>query len=151
MSEFLHTGWHEFILPATSIDRVTEYLRVWIDMDVLLPMLRRLDQIYGDSEHPYALDPRQIPDAQRTLLVMVAEQLLAHPGTLRRIATSRAFADELQHRFGVMPAEQTLPYPPFIDQVDLAPSHIEMALPFILDHSILGSADVKGPTGGETP
>lgn len=33
MSEYLHTGWHEFLLPAVSGEGRTEYLRIRIDME----------------------------------------------------------------------------------------------------------------------
>lgn len=151
MSEFLHTGWHEFLLPATTRVGSTEYLRVWVDMNHVVPMLRQLDLVYGDREHPYALDLRQIPDAQRTLLHMVATHLLANPDALRRVASSRAFATELWERFRVAPAARGLPYPPVIDQVDLEPHHVAVALPMIIDRSVLKPVAREKPVGEEPP
>ncbi|MFD7440077.1 hypothetical protein [Streptomyces sp. NPDC059909] len=144
MSDFLHLGWHEFLLPATTRAGGTEYLRVWIDMSDVVPMLRRLDLIYGDPDHPYTLDLRQGPEAQRTLLRLVAEHLLEQPGALRRAAATRRFAAEMQDRFGVAPANFPLPYPSFIDQVDLDPAQTAVALPMVLDRDALGLATKEG-------
>lgn len=151
MSEFLNTGWHEFLLPVTTRAGSTEYLRVWVDMNDVVPILRQLDLIYGDREHPYALDLRQIPDAQRTLLQMVATHLLAHPDALRRVASSRAFATELWERFGVAPAARGLPYPPIIDQADLEPHQVAVALPMILDRTVLEHLAAPNPAEEEPP
>ncbi|GLY70968.1 hypothetical protein [Amycolatopsis taiwanensis] len=151
MSKFLHTGWHEFLLPVLSCRETTEYLRVWLDMAAVVPMLRELDLAYGDREHPYALDPRQIPQAQAGLLAKVAQHLLDHPGALRRAAASRAFATELADRFAVSPAAGALPYPPFIDQVDLEPHQVEMALPLIIDRALFQAPTADGPAGEGAP
>lgn len=149
MGKFLHTGWHEFLLPASHHD-ATEYLRIWVDMANIVPMLRELDLAYGDREHPYALDPRRIPQAQRTLLSKVAQLVLDHPGALRRAAISRTFGSELWDRFRVAPAATALPYPPFIDQVDLEPHQVVMALPLIIDRSLLRTSTSDGPAGQGT-
>lgn len=137
MSEYLHTGCYEFLLPAVSGEGAKEYLRIWIDMEDVVWMLRQLDLRYGDRHHPYALNVEQIPDAQRTLLTMVAERVLAHPEAVRRVAAPRRFASELWERFRVGPSPCSLPYPPAIDQVDLDPPKACLALPYIIDRAAL--------------
>ena len=135
--KYLRAGWHEFLVPTVSERGTTEYLRTWIDMADLVPMLRHLDLIYGDREHPYAMNVAEIPDVQRHLLRMVAQHLLASPEAIRRAAVRRRFAEELWSRFQIAPSPRGLPYPPVIDQVDLDPQQVGVALPFILDRSIL--------------
>jgi hypothetical protein len=137
MSEYLHAGWYEFLLPAVSGEGAKEYLRIWIDMEDVARMLRQLDLRYGDRDHPYALNAAEIPDAQRTLLTMVAEHVLAHPEAVRRAAASRRFASELWERFRIGPSPRSLPYPPVIDQADLDPAKVCLALPFIIDRAAL--------------
>lgn len=137
MSKYLHTGWYEFLLPAVSDEGAKEYLRIWIDMEDVVPMLRRLDLKYGDRDHPYALNAADIPDAQRTLLSMAAQHVLAHPEAVRRVAASRRFASELWERFRIGPSPRSLPYPPVIDQVDLDTPKMGLALPYIIDRTAL--------------
>jgi len=136
MSTYLHGGWHEFFLPVRSRTGPT-HLRVWIDMEDVLPMLRTLDQIYGDADHPYAIRVEEIPDAQRKLLKLVGEHVIHHPETVRRAAAPRQLFAELRERFGIDQSEYPLEYPPAIDQVDLDPAQAMFALPFILDRDAL--------------
>ena len=112
------------------------HVRVWIEMAEVVPMLRRLDDIYGDAEHPYALRVEEIPDAQRKLLELVVRHVLEDPSAVKRAAASRQLADELSERFGVQRSDYPLPYPPTIDQVDLDPQQVAVALPFILDRKL---------------
>lgn len=130
MSKYLHTGWHEFFLPMMSRHGRT-HVRIWIEMEDLVPMLRELDVLYGDREHPYALRTEEIPDAQRKLLEMVTQHVLEKPQAVKRAAASRQLAAELHDRFGVQPSD----YPDVIDQVDLNPEQVTLALPFILDRT----------------
>ncbi len=131
VSEYLHTGWHEFFLPVTS-RHGEAHLRVWIDMAEVLPMLRRLDRLFGDEAHPYALRIQEIPAAQRELIRMVMDLVLEHPEAVRRVAASRRLAADLADRFGIGPSAYPIRYPQVIDQVDLDSAHIGLALPFIL-------------------
>jgi len=78
VSDYLRTGWHEFFIPVASVQGPTS-LRVWIDMEDVVPMLRRLDLIYGDEAHPYALRLEDIPGAQRRLIQQVTEHVIEHP------------------------------------------------------------------------
>jgi hypothetical protein len=132
MSKYLHTGWHEFFLPVITRHGRT-HVRVWIEMQQVVPMLRELDRIYGDAEHPYALRVEEIPAAQRQLLELVVRHVVENPGAVKRAAASRQLAEELRERFGVQPSDYPLLYPPAIDQVDLDPEQVSFALPFILD------------------
>lgn len=132
MSKYLHTGWHEFFLPVMSHHGRT-HLRVWIAMTEVVPMLRRLDEIYGDEEHPWALRIEEIPDAQRALLELVTSYIIENPEAVKRVSASRQLAAELEDRFGVRSSEYPLQYPDVIDQVDLDPAPAMLALPFILD------------------
>src|SRR5438132_10463260 len=91
MSKYLYEGWHEFLIPAESRGG-PQYLRVWIDMEDVVPMLRRLDQVYGDEEHRWALRVEDIPDAQRELLDMVIDHLISRPEAIRRIAVHQELA-----------------------------------------------------------
>jgi hypothetical protein len=134
MSKYLHTGWHEFFLPVMSRHGRT-HLRIWIDMADLLPMLRELDLVYGDRDHPYALRTEEIPDAQRKLLELVTQHVLHQPRAVRRVACSRQLAAELHDRFGVQPSDYPLRYPEVIDQVDLDPEQATLALPFIVERT----------------
>jgi hypothetical protein len=134
VSKYLHTGWHEFFVPVMTRHGRT-HVRVWIEMEQVVPMLRELDRIYGDADHPYALRTEEIPDAQRKLLEMVIQHVLRHPGAVKRASASRQLAEELRERFGVQPSDYPIQYPPFIDQVDLDPGQVTFALPFILDRT----------------
>lgn len=144
MSEYLHTGWYEFLLPALSGEGGKEFLRIWIDMADVVRMLRQLDLRYGDRDHPYALNVEEIPDAQRTLLTMMAEHVLTHPEAVRRVAASRRFGSELWERFHIGPSPHSLPYPPVIDQVDLDPPGACLALPYIIDRTALSLPEHGG-------
>lgn len=134
MSKYLHTGWHEFLLPVISHHGRT-HMRIWIDMEDVVPMLRELDRRFGDREHPYALRTEEIPDAQRTLLELVTRHVLEQPDALKRAASSRQLAAELHDRFGVEPSDYPLRYPDVIDQVDLNTAQVSFALPFIVERT----------------
>jgi hypothetical protein len=140
VSRYLHSGWHEFFIPVTSRGG-RAHLRIWIDMEDVVPMLRKLDAIYGDAEHPYAIRPEEIPDAQRTLLELVSEHAIGRPDAVRRAAAPRALATELHERFGVKRSDYPIDYPPGIDQVDLDPAQAMFALPFILDREAVTLPD----------
>lgn len=138
MSKYLHSGWHEFFIPVTSRHGGT-HLRIWIEMEDIVPMLRRLDLIYGDKDHPYAIRTEEIPDAQRKLLELVVGHVIERPEAVRRAAASRQFATELAERFGIGPSDYPIQYPPVIDQVDLDPAQVMFALPFILDRDAIAA------------
>lgn len=131
VSKYLHVGWHEFFIPVWSLKGLT-HLRVWIDMEDVLPMLRHLDAVYGDDDHPYAMRVEQIPDAQRDLIQMVIDHVLEQPGAVRRVSASRQLAAELAERFGVGQSQFPLEYPEVIDQDDLDPSQLMLILPLII-------------------
>lgn len=141
MSQYLHAGWHEFFIPVTSRGE-RSFVRIWIEMADVVPMLRELDRIYGSEGHPYALRAEEIPDAQRKLLELVTEHAIAHPERVRRAAAPRKLGSELDERFGVGRSQYPLDYPTAIDQVDLDPAQLMFALPFILDREQI-------PLGGE--
>jgi hypothetical protein len=138
MSKYLHSGWHEFFIPVVS-GRGSAHLRIWVDMEDLVPLLRRLDEIYGDADHPYAIRVEEIPDAQRKLLELLTAHVIERPDAVRRAAASRRLAAELAERFGIGPADYPLRYPPAIDQVDLDPAKTMFALPFILDRQAIAA------------
>lgn len=140
MSKYLHTGWHEFLLPVMSLQG-RSYLRIWIDMEEVVPMLRRLDRIYGDEEHPWALRIEEIPDAQRKLLEMIIEHVFERPEAVRRVSAPRQLGAELGERFGVSESQYPIRYPEVIDQVDLDPVQVMLALPFILDREGLSGLE----------
>jgi hypothetical protein len=141
VSEYLHSGWHELFIPVTSGGE-RSFMRIWIEMADVVPMLRELDRIYGSEDHPYALRPEEIPDAQRKLLELVTEHAIAHPERVHRAAAPRKLGSELAERFGVGRSQYPLDYPTPIDQVDLGPAQLMFALPFILDREQI-------PLGGE--
>jgi len=143
MSKYLYTGWHEFLIPAESRGG-PQYLRVWIDMEDVVPMLRRLDHVYGDEEHPWALRVEDIPDAQRELLDMVIDRVISRPEAIRRVAVDREFAAELAERFGIPPSNYPLPYPTAIDQVDLDVGQASLALPFVVSRATGGRQEDAG-------
>jgi hypothetical protein len=140
VSKYLHTGWHEFFIPVRS-EHGRTHLRIWIDMEEVIPLLRQLDLIYGDEDHPYAMDAREIPDAQRTLLQLVTSFAIERPEAVRRAAASRRLATELADRFGIGPSDYPVAYPPAIDQVDLDPTQTMFALPFIVDRDAIRAHD----------
>jgi hypothetical protein len=140
VSKYLHSGWHEFFIPVRS-EHGNSHLRVWIDMEDVVPLLRQLDLIYGDEDHPYAMDPREIPDAQRMLLRLVTNLVIERPYAVRRAAGPRRLARELGERFGIGPSEYPVAYPPAIDQVDLDPAQTMFALPFIVDRDAIRAHD----------
>jgi hypothetical protein len=111
------------------------HMRIWIEMADVVPMLRELDLVFGDQEHPYALRTEEIPDAQRKLLEMVTRHVLEEPGALKRAAASRQLAAELHDRFGVKPSDYPLRYPDVIDHVELNTEHVSVALPFIVERT----------------
>jgi hypothetical protein len=131
MSKYLRAGWHEFLIPAKS-GCGAKYLRVWIEMEDVVTMLRRLDQRYGDEEHPWALRVEDIPHAQQDLLDMVIDHVISRPEAVRRVAADREFAAELAERFGIRASDYPLPYPAAIDQVDLDIGQAALALPFVV-------------------
>jgi hypothetical protein len=139
----MRTGWHEFFIPVRSLQGRSS-LRVWIDMEDVVPMLRQLDLIYGDEDHPYALRVEEIPSAQRKLLALVTEHVIEHPEAVRRAAAPRHLAAELAERFGVSPSDYPIGYPPAIDQADVDPAQVMFALPFILDREAIGAAEGGG-------
>ncbi len=63
---------------------------------------------------------------------MIMDLVLEHPEAVRRVAASRRLAADLADRFGIGPSAYPIRYPQVIDQVDLDPAHIGLALPFIL-------------------
>jgi hypothetical protein len=138
VSRYLNTGWHEFLIPVTS-RQGHGYLRVWIEMADVVALLRQLDLIYGDAEHPYALRATEIPDAQRRLLELVSAHAIEHPEAVRRVAVTRRLAAELDERFGVAKSDYPITYPPTIDQVDVDPAQAMFALPFILDREAIAA------------
>lgn len=140
MTDYLRTGWHEFLLPIVS-RAGPDHMRIWIDMTEVVPILRRLDQLYGDEHHRYALAPERIPDAQRTLHRMVVAHVLERPEAVRRAVVSRNLAAEVRERFGVRPSSYPLPYPAVIDQVDLEPADAMLTLSFLLDREALELAE----------
>jgi hypothetical protein len=140
VSRYLHSGWHEFFIPVNSEHGPT-HLRIWIDMEDVIPLLRQLDLTYGDEAHPYAMDAREIPDAQRALLRLVTNLAIERPQAVRRAAASRRLGTELADRFGVRPSDYPIAYPPAIDQVDLDPSQAMFALPFIVDRDAIRTGD----------
>jgi hypothetical protein len=97
MSRYAATGWYEFLLPVETQEG-EDHLRVWIDMEDVVPMLRRLDRIYGDPEHPYCQDLTQVPEAARDLVAMVVEHVVEHPERVRRVAVRRRLFAELHQR-----------------------------------------------------
>jgi len=72
MSRFLHTGHHEALLPAQVADQLFS-LRVWIEMSDLVPLLKRLDERFGEGSRAYCMKLERVPEAQGVLLEMIAE------------------------------------------------------------------------------
>jgi hypothetical protein len=120
-------------------------MRVWVEMEEVVSILRRLDAVYGDSAHPYALRVEEIPAAQRDLLEMLVDRILDRPSAVGRVAVPRRLAAELADRFGVKPSAFPLRYPEAIDQVDLDAEQAMMALPFIVERPAREPGDRSAP------
>lgn len=140
---YMKTGWYEFLVPVRSgLGR--DHLRVWIDMKDVVPMLRRLDLIYGDREHPYCHDLTQVPDAARDLVAMVMDHIVEHPESVRRISARRQLFADLNDRFDVRRSTYPVDYPPAIDQVDLDLGPTLLLLPLVLDREAATAEDEHG-------
>jgi hypothetical protein len=129
---YMTTGWYEFLVPVRG-EHGSDHLRVWIDMKDVVPMLKRLDLIYGDPEHPYCRDLTQVPDAARDLVGMVMDHIVEHPESVRRISARRQLFADLHARFDVGQSPYPVDYPPAIDQVDLDLTPTLLVLPLVLD------------------
>jgi hypothetical protein len=132
MSSYMTSGWYEFLVPVRGAQG-QDHLRVWIDMKDVVPMLKRLDLIYGDPEHPYCKDLRQVPDAARDLVAMVMDHIVEHPESVRRISATRGLFADLNDRFDVGRSAYPVAYPEAIDQVDLELATTVLMLPLLLD------------------
>jgi hypothetical protein len=143
MSRYAATGWYEFLLPVETQEG-EDHLRVWIDMEDVVPMLRRLDRIYGDPEHPYCQDLTQVPEAARDLVAMVVEHVVEHPERVRRVAVRRRLFAELHQRLGIRPSAYPVPYPEAIDQVDLDLTQARLLLPVMLERTRRGRGGERG-------
>lgn len=143
-SKYTRTGWHEFLLPAASEQGHTEFLRVWVDMVDVIPLLRRLAPDGKRQRYPNMLSAGEASDVQRTILRLVTVHIFGHPGAVRRAGATRRFANELWERFHIGPSAHSLPYPPVIDQVDLDPGQVCLALPFIIDRTALSLPESGG-------
>ncbi|HZU15587.1 MAG TPA: hypothetical protein VFD01_03130 [Candidatus Dormibacteraeota bacterium] len=143
MSRYATTGWYEFLLPVRTPGG-EDHLRVWIEMQDVVPMLRRLDRIYGDPEHPYCRDLTRVPDAARDLVSMVMEHVIERPDRVRRIAVRRGLFAELRERLGIRSSAYPVPYPEAIDQVDLDLAQASLLLPLLLDPGRAGPGGDRG-------
>lgn len=132
MSSYMTSGWYEFLVPVRG-EEGPDDLRVWIEMKDVVPMLKRLDLIYGDPEHPYCRDLTQVPNAARDLVVMVMDHILEHPESVRRISARRQLFADLHARFDVRQSAYPVAYPEAIDQVDLDLAPTLRVLPLVLD------------------
>jgi hypothetical protein len=143
-SKYARTGWHEFLLPAASEQGDAEFLRIWVEMVDVVPLLRRLAPDSERQRYPNVLAVGEASDAQRTILRLVTMHIFGHPEALRRVSTTRRFANELWQRFHIGASAHSLPYPPVIDQVDLDPGQVCLALPFIVDRTALSLPETGG-------
>jgi hypothetical protein len=131
MSRFLHSGHHEVLLPA-HLGQVPVSLRLWVDMTDIVPLLERLDVLYGAPGRPYCRDLEQVPAAQQALLELIREFLCVHPDRVRRPCTTAAVAEHLLSLYHVGRIDAYPAYPPSIDQVDLDPAALAPHLPALL-------------------
>jgi hypothetical protein len=136
-SKYTRTGWHEFLLPAASEQKHSEFLRVWVDIAAVIPLLQSLAPEGERQRYPDVLSADETFDTQRTVLRLVTLHIFAHPNAVRRVSATRQFANELWERFHIGPPAHSVPYPPAIDQADLDPAQVCLALPFVVDRRAL--------------
>jgi len=91
VSRFLRSGHHEAVLPA-RLSGAEFSLRVWIEMQDIVPLLETLDAMFGEPGRPYCTHVEQLRVAQETLVELMAQVLRAHPEKARRACVETAVA-----------------------------------------------------------
>ena len=118
MSRFLRSGHHEAVLPA-RLSGAEFSLRVWIEMQDVVPLLETLDALFGEPGRPYCTHVEQLRVAQETLVELMAQVLHEHPEKVRRACVETAVAERLSTALGIKRVDVYPTYPLPIDQVDL--------------------------------
>jgi hypothetical protein len=132
MARYLHQGWFETFLPVRCGAK-SGTLRVWVEMDQILPLLRQLDRLYGSEVEPYCRDLSQVRAAQETLARLIVELLAERPAALKRACAPAELADHLAAHHRVRRADLPLPSPPWLDQVDVEPADLAPVLSALFD------------------
>ena len=131
MSRFLRSGHHEAVLPA-RLSGAEFSLRVWIEMQDVVPLLETLDALFGEPGRPYCTHVEQLRVAQETLVELMAQVLHEHPEKVRRACVETAVAERLFAELGIRRVEVYPTYPLSIDQVDLDVRDLAVHLPTLL-------------------
>jgi hypothetical protein len=118
VSRFLRTGHHEAVLPA-RVAGAEFSLRIWIEMQDVVPLLEKLDAEFGQPGQPYCTHVEQLRVAQETLVKLITEAVREHPGKVRRACVAAEVAQRLSSELGIRRVTIYPTYPLAIDQVDL--------------------------------
>jgi hypothetical protein len=132
MSSYLRQGWFETFLPI-RIEGTPAFLRIWVEMVALIPLLHQLDELYGSADEPYCHDLTHRRDAEVTLAALLVALVGEQPSALRRASAPAAVAAVLAERYGVRRADLPVVAPTWIDQVDLEPAELALLLPRLFD------------------
>ncbi len=120
MTKYLQAGYYEAVLPV-QVGAATGSLRVWLNAEEMVPLLRQLDALYGDEGQPYCVHAEDRLRALHTLEELIRDLITEHPEVLKRVCTSEHIGRALQVQYEVRRVEIYPPPPPWLDQVDLEP------------------------------
>lgn len=144
MRSYLHEGCHECVLPI-KLGRRTAYMRVWIEMEEIVGLLKKLDELFGEAGKPYCVRLEEVPLAQEKLVDLIVDRLLEKPDLLRLACVERRVADGLRARYAVREAAFSPRFPPSIDQVMLERSDLTPLLTTLLARRSRKRGAARGP------
>lgn len=121
--KYLQASYYEAVLPV-KVGTATGSFRVWVNAKEMVPLLRRLDERYGDEGQPYCVRAEDRLRALHTLEELIRDLITEHPAVLKRACTSEHIAQALQVHYEVRRMEIYPPPPPWLDQVDLEPEDV---------------------------
>jgi hypothetical protein len=98
MTSYLQAGYYEAVLPV-RVGETTGGLRVWLQAEEMVPLLRQLDLRYGDADHPYCVHAEDRLRALHTLEELIRDLIVARPTVLKRVCTTSRLARELQIQY----------------------------------------------------
>jgi hypothetical protein len=127
MPKYLQAGYYEAVLPV-RVGETIGGLRVWLQAEEMVPLLRQLDLRYGDVDHPYFVHAEDRLRALHTLEELIRDLIIERPEVLKRVCTTSGIAREMQIRYEVRRVELYPPPPPWLDQIDLEPTDVASLL-----------------------